>query len=405
MGIDCPGACQASFAPGTSIALAATAAAGASFKEWTGACSGPAPSCGITVKSDVQAGATFVASPPDECAGLRPADPGAAPYKHSTSFEHGGVCLPASDTDGFGTLPLVAHVAYGGHTDFVTSDGKPLTTGTGGIQPYVGLLSGFERFNAASNYSWLEAFDTTGHLVAQTRSQNGSRNIVADPLEGIVSSFHDIAANNVRIESHDDHLALRWSLTLPGNQYSLHGYGVDRKGQTLLVFAGDSIFGAGSLAAEWIDHSGVVGAPFAWNGPSIVVFEPRVESGFFFRDNAGTVMQIDSGATTMSPAPAWRQAIDPRATFHMVHGGRGYAVLPPPANSPTCTQLIEVRAPSGASCGTAAFTIGTGGACDTKGVAVGYDGTVVQQFPDSAEQQRADGQATCTWQWWPGFFR
>jgi hypothetical protein len=89
----------------------------------------------------------------------------------------------------------------------------------------------------------------------------------------------------------------------------------------------------------------------------------------------------------------------------MVHGGRGYAVLPPPANSPNCTQLIEVRAPSGASCGTAAFKIGTGGACDTKGIAVGYDGTVVQQFPDSAEQQRADGQGTCTWQWWPGFFR
>jgi hypothetical protein len=404
-GIDCPGACQASFAPGTSLTLTATPAAAASFKEWTGACSGSVTSCNLTVNSDVQAGATFVASPPDECTGLRPADPGAAPYKHSTSFEHGGACLSVSDTDGSGTLPLVAQTTYYGHTDFVSATGNLLSTGGGGIQSYVGLLSGFERYNATSSYSWLEAFDTSGHRTAQTPSQNGYRNIRADPIEGIVSSFQDLAANNVRLESYDDHLTLRWTVTLPANLYALRGYGVDRKGQTLVVFAGDSLYGAGSLAAEWIDHAGVVGAPFPWSGPHGVAFEPRVDSGLFFRDKTGLVMQIDSGATTASPAPSWRQTIDPRATLHMVHGGRGYAVLPPPGSSPTCTQVVEVRAPSGASCGSATFAIGTGGACDTKGITVGYDGTVVQQFPDSAEQQRSDGQATCTWQWWPGFFR
>ena len=403
-GIDCPGACQASFAQGTTVSLTAEPAASASFKEWSGACAGSSSRCDLTVSTAVQAGATFVSSPPDECAGLRPVDPGAAPQRYSTSFEHGGLCMPAQ-SDGAGTLTVVAHASYAGHTDFVSPKGALLSTGSSsGYQAFVGLLSGFERVNVTSSYSRLEAFDSAGHQTAQTPTQHGYRFVTANPLEGVVSSFADLDLNRDRLEGYDDHLALRWSVTVPGDRYSLYSQGVDRKGQTLVIFAGDPIFGAGSIAAEWIDPAGLVSAPFVWSGPRSIFLEPRVGSGFFIRDGTGFVAQIDSGATTTAPAPGWLRTIDPRSPFHMVHGGRGYAVLPPPGSSPTCTQVVEVRAPSGVSCGSASFALGTG-ACETKEITVGYDGTVVQQFPDAAEQQRADGQATCTWQWWPGFFR
>src|SRR5258708_101995 len=64
----------------------------------------------------------------------------------------------------------------------------------------------------------------------------------------------------------------------------------------------------------------------------------------------------------------------------MIHGGKGYAVLPEPENSSSCEQQIEVISPSGQVCGSATFSIG-GGACTTGTIIVGYDGTVVQRGP------------------------
>jgi hypothetical protein len=80
----------------------------------------------------------------------------------------------------------------------------------------------------------------------------------------------------------------------------------------------------------------------------------------------------------------------------MVHGGRGYAVLPVAGAFNTKDCAIEVLAPSGKSCGNVSF-----GVCGS--IAVGYDGTVVTQLP----RQPGDcGAQSCTfnWQWWSGFF-
>lgn len=47
-----------------------------------------------------------------------------------------------------------------------------------------------------------------------------------------------------------------------------------------------------------------------------------------------------------------------------------------------------------------------GGACATKSIVVGYDGTVVQQGPRERETcTAADHVCTCTYRYWPGFFR
>lgn len=56
-GIDCPGTCTATFAPGTQVKLVQSAGEGWAFKSWSGACSGQAISCAFTVDADVKVGA------------------------------------------------------------------------------------------------------------------------------------------------------------------------------------------------------------------------------------------------------------------------------------------------------------------------------------------------------------
>ena len=106
----------------------------------------------------------------------------------------------------------------------------------------------------------------------------------------------------------------------------------------------------------------------------------------------------------MSPPPPWLAA-RPRKNLHMVHGGKGYAVLPMPESSAACDQQVEVISPSGQFCGSSTFSMG-GAACTTSSIIVGYDGTVVQQGPRERESCTAnDHICTCTYRYWPGFFR
>jgi hypothetical protein len=128
----------------------------------------------------------------------------------------------------------------------------------------------------------------------------------------------------------------------------------------------------------------------------------RVDNGLFIAVNGAWVAQIEPRATATSEPPAWLKA-RPNTDLRMVHRGRGYAVLPPAAASGDCAQAIEVFSPSGKSCGANSFRAAAG-SCSTQAIRVGYDGTVVQQLPSSAEQQCSFGACTCTWQWWPGYY-
>ncbi|MFL5442235.1 MAG: hypothetical protein ACJ79W_24040, partial [Myxococcales bacterium] len=61
----------------------------------------------------------------------------------------------------------------------------------------------------------------------------------------------------------------------------------------------------------------------------------------------------------------------------------------------------------GKSCGSAEFRAAPG-SCRTNFIDVGYDGTVVQQLPAEIDAQSCPpGEIcrSCTWRWWPGFFR
>ncbi|MES2946425.1 MAG: hypothetical protein V4772_26455 [Pseudomonadota bacterium] len=59
LGIDCGSACSASFGERSNIVLTAAPAAGQQFSNWTGACSGTAPTCALTMNTNLIVGATF----------------------------------------------------------------------------------------------------------------------------------------------------------------------------------------------------------------------------------------------------------------------------------------------------------------------------------------------------------
>ena len=62
-GIDCGTTCNAAFADGASVTLTATPGAGQVFSAWSGACSGSAPTCNLTMTQARSAAAAFVAAP------------------------------------------------------------------------------------------------------------------------------------------------------------------------------------------------------------------------------------------------------------------------------------------------------------------------------------------------------
>jgi List-Bact-rpt repeat protein len=57
--INCGSNCSAKFMQGATVTLSATPAAGLSFVNWTGACSGAVPTCNVTIQKDTQVQANF----------------------------------------------------------------------------------------------------------------------------------------------------------------------------------------------------------------------------------------------------------------------------------------------------------------------------------------------------------
>src|SRR5207249_4337000 len=58
-GIDCGSTCAAPYTSGTVVALTAQASAGAVFSGWSGACSGQARTCTVTINAATSVTATF----------------------------------------------------------------------------------------------------------------------------------------------------------------------------------------------------------------------------------------------------------------------------------------------------------------------------------------------------------
>jgi hypothetical protein len=314
-------------------------------------------------------------------------------------------------SDGLGNLIVLAHHDFFGHETLatvLTSEGTRLNTYKGHRFRPIGQRSGFIGSNTIS-YSphWLTALSHTGALIKETPPDTGdSPWQVEDPTGGLV-----LFARGA-LTAYDATGNIRWSTPVPLGG-SLRTIGVDRQGQTLVLADGDSRFGAGTLEGHWIDHSGQLSAPFfALQRPAgnvALVLSPQVGSGLFLttryfvsgKRKGSWTAAFASLQPASSPPPEWLTN-RPDTTLRMAHGGKGYAVVPVLNDSAEgCTIDIEVVSPSGESCGKVHFPL-TSAACNRNGLWVGHDGTVIQSAPGTCDEV---GHCSCSWKWWPGFFR
>lgn len=357
-----------------------------------------------------------------DCDGLAPGAPGAASVFQWTDRDlnssSGGVCFPG-ETDGTG------HIALSWQNMFQPHDSRfafvdPATNSQAGSYTGVGLLligqaSGFMggQCAGASCQDDYVVLDPVGKELFKSPFDSFGNNVQAnDPTGGMihVRFSQSSAGTTMLLDAIDPAGAIRWTQPLPdlfraGDSRDMR-VGVDRQGNVLALWSSAPRFGAGTWAGQWFDHAGTPGPIFQALSGGVTpdkLYE-RVGNGLFLSGFTGWLGQLDAQATSLSPPPAWLAA-RPRKNLHMVHGGTGYAVLPMPESSSTCDQQVEVISPSGQACGASTFSMG-GGACTTSSIVVGYDGTVVQQGPRERETcTAADHQCTCTYRYWPAFFR
>ena len=378
------------------------------------------------------AGAADAGSPPDagaadagvdggtaasDCDGLLPPPPGAPlEYRWAKQDLNVGRCLPA-ESDGTGHLALWWQHDYQPHESRYLFLDPATGAAAGSYQgvnlELIGQASGFiggDCYGAQCQEDYV-VLGPTGDLIYKSAiggpSTGGQAN---DPTGGMVHVrlAQGSAGVTVLIDALDAAGTVRWTNALPDLFTSPPGtpLAVDRKGNVLALWPGDSRYGAHTWAGQWFDHAGAAGAVFrALSTGNPGAFFERTGDGLFLAGTGGWLGQFEPLGTTLLPAPAWLAA-RPDTRLHVVHGGRGYAVLPAPGPSASCAQAIEVISPSGKLCGAPIFPVG-GGACTTSGITVGYDGSVLQQLPREREAacKYNDHECDCTYRAWRGYFQ
>ena len=418
-GIDCPGTCSMSVNSGAAVTLTAAQNAGSTFAGWSNTCAGKV-ACAVTPSTDTAISAQFdttqVGPPPDDCAGLVPASPGAPSARHTTRpdrFLSNLFCQPGF-VDGDGTLVLDlwdGRPGFGHNLNFVSPSGVTLGADSGGQSRWAEQVDGFLAGNISYPDWFVTRYDSHGQQTAQGANVPSGGGMAVDPTGGAVipKAGNPITGAAVSLElfAYDAHATLRWHVTLPAER--LGAFAVDRAGNTLLVIDGDDRYGPNTIAGIWVDHGGVAGPEFllhralASGQPAHILtftLAERVGSGLFVGAEGHWLLEVDALSTSPSAPPGWLAA-RPLSPMHVVHGGAGYAVLPNPANG-DCAQTIDVVSPSGKTCGSRTFRAAAG-SCQTGTIRVGYDGTVVQGLP--APITCSSASCSCTWQWWSGFFR
>lgn len=154
----------------------------------------------------------------------------------------------------------------------------------------------------------------------------------------------------------------------------------------------------GEMRARWLrQDGGMIGLEHALPGvPAGVtpVLRPLLHTPGVALKSAGAWRAQLQSSATVGPPPAWLVATGD-SDLAIVRNRTGYAVTPPPGvASPTCTQAVEVRTPTGRLCGRVHLRQG-GSACTTAPIRIGKDGSVIERVAG----------ATCSYRVWPGMLR
>jgi hypothetical protein len=213
-----------------------------------------------------------------------------------------------------------------------------------------------------------------------------------------------------------------WSLALANTAGAIFGAGLDLSGNAIVITDGSPRWGAGAISAQWISSagkdltgefqllSGFQAGANTWFETSALagggVAIRRVDAS----DPAGAnqtsqyLCVIGAGATSCAAPPDWLAARR-NARIEAVRNGAAYAGLPDPAAVSDCKQTVELIDANGASCGTMDLPMASG-ACTTRPLAIGKDGTLIQPLANEAWScGPADRPCRATWRWWPGLLR
>jgi hypothetical protein len=431
-GIDCPTACSMTLMSGASVSLSAVPDASSTFAGWGGGCSGAA---GCIVSGDKIVWANFAANvpppPPPQCAGI--AAPDAVPMQQFVhQKEAASFTCQAGSGDAAGTLafPKVFNDPnnHGWSVDFVVSTGAYMRTGGGSwnsvwlIQQPSGFagIGGPDYLGPYRNGLHIARWDSGGNKLSDTLWSAKNYAGAGNPSGGVFlagdlstdpsgPSFQHAAAmfasNGI----------VAWGPKALASAGTVFGAGVDLLGRALVITGGSA---SGNISAQWFDSNGIsltgeftLLTGFAPGQSTWFETSALIGGGLMVRrmDYDGTyqaraLVVVASGSASVQTAPGWMMA-RPDAQLQIARGGRGYAVLPYGAKNVACTQRIEVLAADGISCGSHEFPIAAGN-CDTLGLTLGADGTVIQQLPSSMEtKDPVNSFHTCTWRWWTAAVR
>jgi len=359
-----------------------------------------------------------------DCDGLMPAAPGAPlQFRWAGRDLVNGSCS-IGDVDGTGHIALLwqdnnqpgdSHYLF---VDSSTGSSAGSYTGTW-LLGLIGQLSGFMGADCFDTYctqgDYVVLSPTGGLLYRSGPDETPGRSLFNDPTGGMIRERVKRDSGNflLLLDAIDASGGIRWTRQIPDvfpdSGFTPHAtVGVDRKGNVLAIWSR-----SGENRGQWFDHDGNAGPVFVTTTNSVGELVDRVGDGLFVYGGIQGVSkpvwigQFEPFATTMSDPPEWLRDSPIGSTLHMVHDGRGYAVLPREGSSETCEQSVSIFSPSGQLCGTTTFSVG-GGNCFTERMTIGYDGTVVQQLPRARESNCAASPGVscdCTYRYWPGYFR
>jgi hypothetical protein len=406
---DCRDQCTFELAVSARVVLSAVPDAGALFSGWGSSCFGTG-NCELLLDKDRTVTAKFETAPSVPAPTTWEQPPNAYSSK-SSNCEAG-----ASDGSSHLALPSYEFALSATVVRFLDIHGAPAGRADG---TYVSLVPQNDGFLVADNRgiqqsrtSQLFAIAGNGAVLGQSDRRDGDLRIGEDPLGGVSAVYTD-PQGNWSLESYDARASLRWSVRVPTNGGQPRVFGTDRIGNTLVLLDQTPRDGPWWVEGVWVDHQGHIGPSFnADSSASYVamnawlVLFPRVGSGLFLSDIAkghGWLRQFDSFSSQNQRPPDWLTSRP--AKLHVVLNGQAYAFLEPfdGHSSNPCSQGIEIVASSGKSCGKAVFPIAPA-SCMPASIDIGYDGTVIQQLPFEMERSSGSGNS-CTWRWWPGFFR
>jgi hypothetical protein len=203
---------------------------------------------------------------------------------------------------------------------------------------------------------------------------------------------------------------------------AVFGAGMDLSSNVLLVTDGSARSGAGAISAQWISSSGkdLTGefqllSGFQAGSNTWFEVSPLIGGGVAVRrvdaaDSAGKDLSsqylcvVATGGTQCNAPPDWL-ASRRNARIEPIRNATAYALLPDPATVSDCKQTVELLNGTGASCASKDLPMASG-ACRTRALEVGTDGTLIQPLADQAWScGPGDRPCRATWRWWPNLFR